>query len=126
MRGPIQDAFGALAKNRHRGARVQYAWKKAKQRIHGAKFHDVLDSEAASDTWGETTDTEISITRGHAWLYRYAVDSHSSISCLQRVIKRYASPLRIYRRYYHLAPPLQRSLTPAAPASMTTPPLHQA
>ena len=34
-----------------------------------AKFHDVLESEAASDTWGEITDTIISITRGHAWLY---------------------------------------------------------
>jgi len=65
----LQDAFGALAKNRHGGAKVRYAWKRAEQRIRGAKFHDVLDSEAASDTWGETTDTDISITRGHAWLY---------------------------------------------------------
>ena len=69
MRGAIQDAFGALAKNRHGGAKVRYAWNRAEQRIRGAKFHGVLDSEAASDTWGETTDTEISITRGHAWLY---------------------------------------------------------
>ena len=35
MRGPIQDAFGALAKNRHGGARVQYAWNRAEQRIVG-------------------------------------------------------------------------------------------
>ena len=74
MRGPIQDAFGALAKNRHGGAKVRYAWKRAEQRIRGAKFHDVLDSEAASDTWGETTDTDISITRGHGWLYKCYTD----------------------------------------------------